>query len=78
MDIKQKVGLRVKTLAETRGLSIKYLAWDSNMDPSYLYSVIAGERNISLLAIAKICTAVGITVSEFFNDDNFSNNNINN
>jgi transcriptional regulator with XRE-family HTH domain len=78
MDVKQKVGLRVKALADISGLSIKHLAWDSNMDPAYIYSVIRGERNISLIAIEKICSAVGISVSEFFNDQEFINNNINN
>ena len=78
MDIKQRVGMRVKALSDKSGLSIKHLAWDSELDPTYMYSVIRGERNISLISIQKISTACGISVWEFFNDDNFSNNNINN
>ena len=73
MDIKQKVGFRVKPLADKSGLSITYLAWDAGLSPSYINDVIRGERNISLTAIQKICTAVGISVSEFFNDNEFSN-----
>jgi transcriptional regulator with XRE-family HTH domain len=73
MDIKQKVGFRVKTLADKSGLSITYLAWDAGLSPSYINDVIRGERNISLTAIQKICTAVGISVSEFFNDNEFLN-----
>jgi len=72
MDIKQRVGMRVKALSDKSGLSIKHLAWDSELDPTYMYSVIRGERNISLISIQKISTACGISVWEFFNDDIFN------
>jgi len=72
MDIKQRIGRRVKALGEKAGLSTMYLAWDSDLSPSYINSVIKGERNISLVALEKICTAVGISVSEFFNDEDFT------
>jgi len=73
MDVKQKVGNRVKSLAEKSGLSVINLSYDSDLSPGYIHEVIRGERNISLIAIQKICTAVGISVSEFFNDTEFSN-----
>jgi len=73
MDIKQRVGTRVKALADKAQLSITYLAWDAGLSPIYINDVIRGERNISLVAIEKICTAVGISVSEFFNDTEFTN-----
>ena len=78
MDIKQRVGNRVNALRQKANLSITFLAYDSGIDPTYLCSVIRGERNISLIYIQKISTACGISVWEFFNDDNFSNNHINN
>ena len=73
MDIKQKVGFRVKALADKAQLSVINLAYDSDLSPGYIHEVIRGERNISLIAIQQICTAVGISVSEFFNDTEFSN-----
>lgn len=72
MDIKQRVGMRVDALRNKAGLSITFLAYDSGIDPTYLCSVIRGERNISLVFIQKICFAVGISVWEFFNDDIFN------
>lgn len=73
MDVKQKVGNRVKALADKAGLSVIYLAYDADLSPGYIHEVIRGERNIYLIAIQQICTAVGISVSEFFNDNEFSN-----
>jgi len=72
MDIKQRVGMRVKSLGDKAGLSVLHLAWDSDLDPAYIYSVIRGERNLSLTSIQKISNAVGIYVWEFFNDDLFN------
>jgi len=73
MDIKQKVGFMVKALANKAQLSVINLAYDSDLSPGYIHEVIRGERNISLIAISQICTAVGISVSEFFNDTEFLN-----
>lgn len=73
MDIKQRIGRRVKALGEKSGLSVINLSYDADLSPGYIHEVIRGERNISLIAIQQICTAVGISVSEFFNDNEFSN-----
>ena len=42
MNIKEKVGLRIKLLRNIKGLSQTNLSYDSNMDRSYLASVEKG------------------------------------
>ena len=48
------------------GLSQEKFALQIGMDRSYLASVEAGKRNISLMNIKKIADGIGITLSELF------------
>lgn len=50
----------------------KDLAYASDLDRSYIASVENGQRNISIVNIEKIAVALGVTVKEFFNNDNFN------
>lgn len=71
MEIKYKVGVRVDQLRKQAGFSKTLLAWDSNLDPSYVMQVINGKRDVSLDVISKLCVTFKITVAEFFNDQIF-------
>ena len=71
MNIKNKVGERIEELKQEAQLSNRFLAWDSDMDTSYIISVIKGQRNISIKCIEKICIALGISIADFFNDQRF-------
>ena len=71
MDIRIKIGNRVKTLAENAGLSARFLAWDSELDESYINDIKRGTRNVSIQTLEKICTALHISITEFFNDESF-------
>ena len=71
MNIKNKVGERIEELKQEAQLSNRFLAWDSDMDTSYIISVIKGQRNISIKCIEKICIALGISIADFFNDPRF-------
>lgn len=71
MDIKQKVGRRINDLRIEKKLSITYLAWDSDIDPSYLAETIKGERNISMLKLNQVCTQLEISLKDFFCDPLF-------
>ncbi|MDD4972205.1 MAG: helix-turn-helix transcriptional regulator [Paludibacter sp.] len=73
MNIKEKVGLRIKALRDLNGLSQTYLSFDSDMDRSYLSGVEKGHRNVSIVNIEKIANALGISVEEFFHDESFRN-----
>jgi transcriptional regulator with XRE-family HTH domain len=72
MNIKEKVGLRIKLLRNIKGLSQTNLSYDSNMDRSYLASVEKGYRNISIVNIEKITNALGVSLEEFFQDECFN------
>ena len=59
-------GQRIRELRLKNGLSQEKFALQIGMDRSYLASVEAGERNISLMNIKKIADGIGITLSELF------------
>jgi len=71
MDIKNKVGLRIKALRATKNMSQNDLAFYAGMDRSYLASVESGKRNVSVVNIEKLATALEVSVEEFFEDEAF-------
>lgn len=66
MEIQKFFGLRVQQLRKDKGLSQEKFALSIDMDRTYLASVEAGKRNISLCNIEKIAKGLGITISELF------------
>ena len=73
MNVKVKIGSRIKTLRETTNMSQKDLAYSADLDRSYIASVENGQRNISIMNIEKIAIALGVTLKEFFNYGEFDN-----
>ena len=73
MDVKSKIGLRIKNLRELANMSQKDLAYSSDLDRSYIASVENGQRNISIKNIEKIAIALNVTLKEFFNYVEFDN-----
>lgn len=71
MEIKSKIGNRIKKLRQFKQMSQKDLAYASDLDRSYIASVENGQRNISIVNIEKIAVALGVTLTEFFRDGNF-------
>ncbi len=72
MDVKLKIGLRIKELRETKVMSQKDLAYTADLDRSYIASIENGQRNVSIVNIEKIAVALGVTLKEFFNDGEFN------
>lgn len=62
----EEFGERVKDLRRKRGFSQEKFALKINMDRTYLASVEAGNRNISLKNIEKIANGFGMSISELF------------
>ena len=60
------LGKRIKELRTKKGISQEKFALDIEMDRTYLASVEAGRRNISILNIKKIADGLGVTLSELF------------
>lgn len=73
MNVKVKIGQRIKTLREAANMSQKDLSYSADLDRSYIASVENGQRNISIMNIEKIAIALGVTLKEFFNYDKFDN-----
>jgi transcriptional regulator with XRE-family HTH domain len=72
VDVKEKIGQRIKELREAKGMSQKDLSYAADLDRSYIASVENGQRNISIVNIEKIATALGVTLKEFFKNANFN------
>ena len=71
MNIKEKFGLKVKTLREEKGISIENLGNISNVDRNYISDIEKGKRNVSIEIIEKILTALETDFATFFNDKGF-------
>ena len=71
MDIKLKIGQRIKELREKVDMSQKDLAYTADLDRSYIASIENGQRNVSIVNIEKIANALNVTLKEFFNNNEF-------
>ena len=71
MEIKSKIGNRIKELRDVKQMSQKDLAYASDLDRSYIASVENGQRNISIVNIEKITIALGENLTTFFNSKIF-------
>jgi transcriptional regulator with XRE-family HTH domain len=71
MNIKEKIGLKVRLLREQKAFSIEYLANISNVDRNYISDIEKGKRNISVEIAEKIIIALDTDVASFFNDKIF-------
>ncbi|MFZ5897999.1 MAG: helix-turn-helix domain-containing protein [Bacillota bacterium] len=60
------VGLQIKRLREYVGMSQGKLATDAGLDRSHVSKIESGETVPSLSALERICSALGITLADFF------------
>jgi transcriptional regulator with XRE-family HTH domain len=58
--IKRQFGARVRRLRKAMGLLQEGLALRCELDRSYVGGVERGERNVSLINIARIASALGV------------------
>jgi transcriptional regulator with XRE-family HTH domain len=72
MDIRIKIGLRIRELRKAKGLSQEQLALKAEIDRTYMASVENGKRNVAIVNVEKILTALDITFSQFFNSSLFN------
>lgn len=72
MDIRIKIGTRLKELRNEKGLSQEKFSFICELDRTYIASIEQGKRNVSIVNIEKIANALGMSVNEFFKSDLFS------
>ena len=68
VEIKCKIGSRIKELRGGKQMSQKDLSYAANLDRSYIASVENGQRNISIINLEKISKALDVSLSNLFKD----------
>jgi transcriptional regulator with XRE-family HTH domain len=71
MEVKLKLGQRIKELRDTKGMAQKDLAYAADLDRSYIASIENGQRNVSIVNIQKIAVALDVTLKTFFDNAAF-------
>lgn len=72
LDIRLKVGLRIKELRTNLGMSQESFANSIGMARTYFAEVETGKRNISIINLEKIAIGLGVTLSQFFDSAIFT------
>ncbi len=70
MDVKQKIGARIKELRKEK--SQEEIANTAEMERSFMTHIESGRRNISVDTLQRILTALDVSFQEFFNTEEFS------
>lgn len=74
MDIKGKIGQRIKELRTEKNLTQEAVAWKAEVDRTFMNHVENGKRNVSVDTLTKIiCNGLELNFKEFFNTDIFTN-----
>lgn len=72
MTIEQKIAKRIKQMRNEKKLTQEQLAWESNIDRTYMNHVENSKRNITVKSLEKIITSgLDSNFSDFFNDKIF-------
>jgi transcriptional regulator with XRE-family HTH domain len=73
MDIKTKIGLRIKEIRTEKNLTQEAVAWKAEVDRTFMNHVENGRRNISIESLEKVLIGLETNLKDFFNADIFSN-----
>lgn len=65
-NILLKFGLKVRDIRKERGLSQEKLAHKANLHRTYIGMIERAEKNITLLNIEKIATALRVEIKDLF------------
>lgn len=68
ITLKDKFGVTVRRLRASKNISQEKFAEIVGLHRTYISEVERGERNISLVNIAKITNGLGVSISEFFRE----------
>lgn len=65
----QELGLRLRSFREAKGWSQEELALNSGLHRTYVGDVERGERNIAVLNLSKLATALEIPIATLFENN---------
>ena len=68
MAIEKQIGKRIKQLRTSKELTQEQLAWDAEINRTYMNHVENGRKNISVRSLEKIIKALGADFSTFFKE----------
>lgn len=60
----KRLGKRIRELRQSKGLSQEALAAEAGIHKNYLGGIERGERNPSLLNLARIADGLGVTIPD--------------
>lgn len=66
------INARIRQLCDARGWTVYRLAKESGITYSTLCTMLTKSNLPSIPTLSKICSGLGITMSDFFNDGNNS------
>ncbi|HEY5325433.1 MAG TPA: helix-turn-helix transcriptional regulator [Mucilaginibacter sp.] len=72
MDIRKKIGQRIKEYRTNLKLTQQALAFKAEIDNTYINEVENGKRNVSVINLEKIIVALQTNVRDFFDSPVFS------
>jgi transcriptional regulator with XRE-family HTH domain len=64
----KNLGGRIRTLRLKNAISQEELAEQAGVHRTYVGMIERGEKNLTILSLLKISNALGISLSEFFED----------
>lgn len=66
MKVQKRLGLKIRDLRKSKGLSQEELSEKSTIDRTYISDVERGLRNISVVNLDKIARALEVELFELF------------
>jgi transcriptional regulator with XRE-family HTH domain len=72
MVVRNKIGIRIKELRMSKGLTQEEVAWNADVDRTFMNHIENSKKNVSIETLEKIiCHGLDISFKEFFNSDLF-------
>lgn len=73
MNLQERIGKRIQGLRKEKNLKQEDLAWQSNLDRSYMNHIENGKRNLTISSLEKIVKdGLKMSLTDFFNDEIFN------
>ena len=76
IDVKVRIGQRIKELRDTKDMAQKDLANAVDLDKSYIASIENEQRNVYIVNIEKISKALAVTLKYFLIMQNLTDNHL--